>query len=485
MFILPNQLHFEFGPWGIRGLHVPFQDDLTVCLRDFEILDLQPAETRSLSTFSRETMGDNNHVAKRLKLCGKPNPTSFITWNVNGFTSRCTKDCQELKHLMETTGYPDVVCLQEVRLKASRNRGVPLESELEGGVQNMLRTVFQEYATVYWSLADSRYSGTLTLLHNRVDFRNGTAAFTPDTAITALAKQLGVSRENAGLPPEAKEDPNVDKATSGTSKAKQTSLTSFFKPAAPKKDSPSSKPPRHHKEGRFQCLLFPDFDLIQTYVPNNGLKHESIQRRRDWDETMLQFFQWRQKLLKHVGKDNDRPILWCGDLNCALTYRDGTHWTRSSESNEVIEYWTDESKSLTSSSKRDEGRHQDDMGIPSFTKNERRRLSQIMGQADLVDVWRDRFPDGDRRKEFADPWEAPNYTWRGHMGKTGNFLSKYEGKGQRLDYFLVSAGLKCKIQECEILGFGSERHGFCGSDHCPLLLRLKDDVAMKTEQLAS
>ena len=44
----------------------------------------------------------------------------------------------------------------------------------------------------------------------------------------------------------------------------------------------------------------------------------------------------------------------------------------------------------------------------------------------------------------------------------------------RLDYALVSEGLRDLVESCEILGHGSGREGFMGSDHCPVLLTLKD-----------
>lgn len=371
--------------------------------------------------------------------------------------------------MLQRTGYPDVICMQEVRLKSSaQSRSMPQEKELKGDVEQVLHTVFKDYTKLFWSLADTRYSGTLTLVHKRVDF-HGESAFTPDSSICALACRYNTSRKDAGLP-ELKE---LRKKSGSAKASKQASMTSFFKPAAPKKAAPSpiSKKQAHTVEGRFQFFSFANMDLVQTYVPNNGLKHESIQRRREWDESMMQFFEQRMKLLKHVG-DEDRPILWCGDLNCALTPLDGSHWKKT-ETGELVEYWTDESQSLTTSSKRDENRHVHDMGIPSFTVNERKRLHRIMETASLTDVWRLLFPKGDCRYVGTNQWAAPNYTWRGHIGKTGSFQSKYEGKGQRLDYFLLATHWTKYVTKCEILGSETQRIGFCGSDHCPTILVLE------------
>lgn len=63
------------------------------------------------------------------------------------------------------------------------------------------------------------------------------------------------------------------------------------------------------------------------------------------------------------------------------------------------------------------------------------------------------------------------------MSNNGNsYASKYEGKGQRLDYFLLSPSslMKDVVESCDILGYGASREGlFCGSDHCATMLRLK------------
>ena len=45
------------------------------------------------------------------------------------------------------------------------------------------------------------------------------------------------------------------------------------------------------------------------------------------------------------------------------------------------------------------------------------------------------------------------------------FRARYEGMGQRLDYFLLSDMLAPRLQRCEILGHGTDRQGFLFSDH--------------------
>lgn len=416
-------------------------------------------------------------AAKRFKTKSVSSPRSIVTWNCNGFITRCTKDSTDLKRLLAETNEPDCICLQEVRLKATnQQRGKPLASEYEV-VKPALTAVFGDKYDTFWSLADSRYAGTLTLLHKRLNFAatggEARTAFTPQAAIDVLCKMYGVTREQVGLPKASKVKEVIKK------KGTQKSMTSFFaskKTPASTSTSPSSQ--EHNSDGRFQFFFFPDMHLIQTYVPNNGMKDESFERRRIWDADMLCFFRQRQTILEHVTAANNSSILsnnprllWCGDMNCARDHRDGTHWEKKQgETNGRYEWWTDEAKCI-SGKKPDFKRSSNDIGMPSFTPSERKRFEEIIKEAKLVDIWRKLHPNGSERHDQSQ-WDRPDWTWRGHLSTNG--FSKYEGKGQRLDYFLVT-GSTDDVESCEILGYGRKREGlFCGSDHCASLLVFKE-----------
>jgi exonuclease III len=74
------------------------------------------------------------------------------------------------------------------------------------------------------------------------------------------------------------------------------------------------------------------------------------------------------------------------------------------------------------------------------------------------------------------PWNKAEYTWRGAVARTTSTFDKarYQGKGQRIDYFLLSNHAVDRVESCYILGYGEHREGFfCGSDHCASLLLLK------------
>jgi exonuclease III len=249
--------------------------------------------------------------------------------------------------------------------------------------------------------------------------------------------------------------------------ATQTSTESFFgKRPAPQNAAVSTR--KHTEEGRFQFFFFGEMDLVQTYVPNNGYKREQFERRRLWDESMLKFLSQRTQILQHVNKT--RRLLWTGDLNCAMDHRDGTHWEKCNNGS-IVEWWTQEKKCFSVSQKVCENRTSEEIGMPSFTPGERSRFVQLVSQGNLVDVWRNLHPDvcSAERSELS-RWEQPDMTWRGSLSANG--WSRYEGKGQRIDYFLMSKADVDAVVSCDILGYGTQRVGFCGSDHSPVSLVL-------------
>ncbi len=264
-------------------------------------------------------------------------PIKFITWNCNGFTSRAKWDFDSLQQFVTAENSPDVICIQEARLKADGNeRGRPLKDKFYEDVQGALDSIFCDY-TPFWSLADKKYAGTLTLVKftvledagvSETDNSNGRydsdfVAFTPRSAIDLILRRLGTTREECGLEMEATAAALA--ASPVKKKAQQTSLKSFFSPKAKPKTSAKRKARQeHHPEGRFQFFFFPGMDFVQTYVPNNGTKDESFARRRYWDKTMLKFVQDRKQILQAVASKTqssqgnsidsslDRKILWCG-----------------------------------------------------------------------------------------------------------------------------------------------------------------------------
>jgi exonuclease III len=165
-----------------------------------------------------------------------------------------------------------------------------------------------------------------------------------------------------------------------------------------------------------------------------------------------------------------------GDMNVAASYRDGSHWEKrgskkqnetgstgeriveaensDDDCGEVYEWFRDESKCLN----KNEGgasptKLPENVGIPGFTPSERERFAAFLEEGDFCDVWRKLHPQGvvvsDKNNNDDDDassfWERPNYTWRGALTKNlGGYAAKYQGKGQRIDYFLLSSKLGVK-----------------------------------------
>lgn len=173
-----------------------------------------------------------------------------------------------------------------------------------------------------------------------------------------------------------------------------------------------------------------------------------------------------------------------GDMNVAATYKDGSHWEKrpqegktsaetsgvnSFNDGEIYEWFRDEAKCLSRFEHGGPPKLPENVGIPGFTPAERKRFATFLEEGNFCDVWRKLMPDGNAPLENeSSQWERGNYTWRGHLGKNGGY-SKYQGKGQRIDYFLLSP--KEKVEEvfrCNIVGHGTNREKFWGSDHCAM-----------------
>ena len=481
-------------------------------------------------------------------------PNSIVTWNCNGFSSRSSWNREDLYKLVEDTQSPDVICIQEARLKADGfQRGRPLKEKYFENIRSALQGPFRQY-TPFWSLADKKYAGTLTLVKDSCleaagvekdafegSYNADFVAFTPSSAIDLVLRHLGTTRAECGLD---KKTQSLPKEFASPKKTQQTSLKSFFSPkkspvvASPKKPppkqtslksffSPKKEPARststpttlkrkyhhpheHTPEGRFQFFFFPGMDFVQTYVPNNGTKDESFARRKEWDRTMLEFVRQRKQILQFLSRKReaeadtsnsqeeidtglDRKLLWCGDMNVAATFRDGSHWQRQQpkekrvgndcndddvdDDNNIYEWFRDESKCLSRVENGGPSKLPENVGIPGFTPAERKRFSLFLQEGDFCDVWRKLHPKGVAPQEGEDScWERANYTWRGALAKNFNGFAKYQGKGQRIDYFLLSPKSHVEeIESCDIGGYGTNRLGlFCGSDHCAVSLRFKD-----------
>ena len=165
----------------------------------------------------------------------------------------------------------------------------------------------------------------------------------------------------------------------------------------------------HNHEGRAITLEYPDFYLVNLYVPNSQNELARIDYRMQWEDDLRRYL---QKL------DAEKPVILCGDLNVA---------------HEDIDL-------------KNPGPNR---GAAGFSDQERGKLGELLA-AGFTDSFRHLHPDA-----------TGMYSWW-----SMRFRARERNAGWRIDYFLVSSRLADKIEKAEIL------MDVMGSDHCPVLLEL-------------
>ena len=184
--------------------------------------------------------------------------------------------------------------------------------------------------------------------------------------------------------------------------------TAIFTKVKPKKVALDLGIEELDQEGRVITATYDDFHLVNVYTPNaqRGLKR--LDHRLKWDEAFLD----------HCRKLNRRkPVIICGDLNCAHKEIDLANPKRNRKN-------------------------------AGFSMQEREGLDRLE-QAGFVDSFRE-FDDG-----------PENYTWWTMITN-----ARERNIGWRLDYFWVAERFWDNVQSASI------RSEVMGSDHCPVELVL-------------
>ena len=206
---------------------------------------------------------------------------------------------------------------------------------------------------------------------------------------------------------------------------------------------------RHDENGRVCIAQYSTgLRVANFYAPNNGWNEKSnFAARRAWDEKLLGFVRRTH--------EEQRELVVIGDLNVAHQDADVSHpdW-----------FLAQTEKFRKGAAGTGETIADNDKGQPGFTRNERLRFSQVLGEGQLVDTWRQLHPEG-----VGGDMNDANWSWRGSEHQT----DKYHARGMRIDYCLVSKSICARVQEAVIIGKGIQRReGFWGSDHSPVFLRL-------------
>ena len=172
----------------------------------------------------------------------------------------------------------------------------------------------------------------------------------------------------------------------------------------------------HNHEGRALTLEYPDFYLVNVYVPNaqDGLKR--IDYRMSWEDAFRQYIKGLEDgSLTGTGK----PVVTCGDFNVAHKEID----LKNPKSNR---------------------------GNAGFSDEERGKMTELQ-EAGFIDTWR-----------YFNPDLEGVYSWWSYR-----FNARANNAGWRIDYFLVSEALEDRLAGVGILT------DIYGSDHCPVTLELK------------
>lgn len=194
-------------------------------------------------------------------------------------------------------------------------------------------------------------------------------------------------------------------------KKKGYSGTAIFSKKKPLSVSYGLNIEEHDQEGRIITLEFENFYMITVYTPNSQTELARLDYRMKWEDDFKAY-------LKDL--DIRKPVILCGDLNVAHKEID----LKNPKNN---------------------------INNPGFTVFEREKLTNLLDEG-FIDSFRYLYPD----KEFI-------YSWWSYR-----FNARKNNAGWRIDYFLTSDKLQDKIEDAlidtEILG----------SDHCPVILILKD-----------
>ena len=164
----------------------------------------------------------------------------------------------------------------------------------------------------------------------------------------------------------------------------------------------------HDHEGRAVTLEYPDFYLVNTYVPNSQDGLRRLDYRMRWEDD---FRSYVSRLAEKKG------VIICGDMNVA---------------HEEIDLKNPDTNHMNA----------------GFSDEERGKMTELLG-AGFIDSWRSQHP------------EEAKYSWWSYR-----MAARERNVGWRIDYFLVSENLAPRIASTDI------HNEIFGSDHCPVELIL-------------
>ena len=165
----------------------------------------------------------------------------------------------------------------------------------------------------------------------------------------------------------------------------------------------------HDREGRVITLEFNGFYLVTVYTPNSQRELARLDYRMRWEDDFRKFV---------CGLDAVKPVIICGDFNCAHQEIDLKH-PKTNERN------------------------------AGFTWEERGKITELLDSG-FTDFYRHYHPDA-----------RGVYTWWSYMPGV-----REKNVGWRIDYFFGSDRLVNKVIDASV------HDKIPGSDHCPVSIVL-------------
>lgn len=165
----------------------------------------------------------------------------------------------------------------------------------------------------------------------------------------------------------------------------------------------------HDTEGRAVTLEYPEFYLVNVYVPNSQDGLARLDYRMRWEDAFRSYV---------CALDKQKPVIICGDMNVAHEEID----LKNPKTNR---------------------------GNAGFSDEERAKMSELLA-AGFIDTFRLLHPD-----------EEGAYSWWSYR-----FRARQNNAGWRIDYFLVSERLREQVRAAYIMP------QVMGSDHCPVCLEI-------------
>lgn len=167
----------------------------------------------------------------------------------------------------------------------------------------------------------------------------------------------------------------------------------------------------HDHEGRVITCEFEEFYFVTVYTPNSQDGLKRLDYRMRWEDD---FRAYLKKL------EEDKPVIVTGDMNVAHKEID----LKNPKTNRKNAGFTDE---------------------------ERGKFTELL-EAGFIDTFRYFYPE-----------QEGVYSWWSYR-----FKAREKNAGWRIDYFCVSEALKDRLKDAKILTDVN------GSDHCPIVLELKE-----------